>query len=140
MVLEASSPDGRTRFLLRRPAGDSSEYRLELVVREADDEDRPLLATVTYAQPGGDEHVLLVPVVRGRFGPAASYVRLSGFGPDATWAATGPYPVPAEADWAPAIVTDSIGAALNETTRDAWRRVRDFVGEGMRDVIDGALR
>ncbi|MGI5473025.1 hypothetical protein [Streptomyces sp. CA-132043] len=140
MVLDTSSPDGRTRFLLRRTAGDSAEYRLELVVRDGADKERPLLATVAYTQPGGDEHVLLVPVVRGRFGPAASYVRLSGFGPDTTWAATGPHPVPPAADWAPATVTDSIGAALNESTRDAWRRVREFVDGDMSDVIGGALQ
>ncbi|WP_030263599.1 hypothetical protein [Streptomyces violens] len=141
VVLEAASPDGRAGFLLRRPAGSVSEYSLELVVRDADDTDRPLLSTVTYALPDGHERVLLVPVVRGRFGPAASYVRLRGFEPDATWAATGPSPVSPEGDrWAPATVADSIGAALNETTRDAWRHVREFVDEGMRDVIDGALR
>ncbi|MFJ3950583.1 hypothetical protein ACIPXV_11090 [Streptomyces libani] len=140
VVLEASSPDGRATFLLRHPAGNSSEYSLELVVRGADDEDRPLLATVTYAQPDGHKRALLVPMVPGRFGPAASYVRLRGFGPGATWAATGPSPVSAEADWAPATVVDSVGAALNETTRDAWRRVRECVSEGVRDVIDGALR
>ncbi|MFI8997354.1 hypothetical protein [Streptomyces sp. NPDC053542] len=140
VVLEASSPDGRAGFLVRHPAGNASEYHLELVVRDAGDEDRPLLATVTYRQPDGPERVLLVPVVQGPFGPAASYVHLRGFGPDVTWAATGPSPVPPDADWAPATVADSIGAALNESTRDAWRRVREFVSEGIRDVIDGALR
>ncbi|WP_258055678.1 hypothetical protein [Streptomyces sp. Ru62] len=140
VVLEATSPDGLTAFLLRHPAGNTSEYSLELVVRGADDGDRPLLATVTYTPPDGHEHTLLVPVVAGRIGLAASYVRLRGFGPGVMWAATGPAPVPADADWAPATVVDSVGAALNETTRDAWRRVRDCVSEGMRDVIDGALR
>ncbi|TVL88456.1 hypothetical protein CD790_30895 [Streptomyces sp. SAJ15] len=140
VVLEAASPDGRAAFLLRHPAGNASEYSLELMMRGAYDEDRPLLATVTYARPDGHKRVLLVPVVSGRFGPAASYVRLRGFGPGATWAATGPSPVPADADWAPATVVDSVGAALNETTRDAWRRVREFVSDGVRDVIDGALR
>lgn len=140
VVLDASSPDGRAGFLVRRPTGNASEYSLELVVRDADDEARPLLATVTYTQPDGPERVLLVPVVQSRFGPAASYVRLRGFGPGATWAATGPSPVSPDADWAPATVADSIDAALNESTRDAWRRVREFASEEIRDVIDGALR
>ncbi|WP_030607926.1 hypothetical protein [Streptomyces sclerotialus] len=142
MVLEATSPDGRAGFLLRHPAGNTSEYALEVVVRGTDEEDhRPLLSTVSYTQPDdGYERVVLVPVVRGRFGLAASYVRLPGFGPGSTWAATGPSPVSPEADWAPATVAYSIGAALNETTRDAWRRVRESVSDGMRDVIDGALR
>ncbi|MCX5103680.1 hypothetical protein [Streptomyces sp. NBC_00439] len=140
VVLEAASPDDRAAFVLRHPAGDAPEYSLELVVRGGDEEDRPLLATVTYAEPDGHKHVLLVPVVPGRFGPAASYVRLCGFGPGTMWAATGPSPVPEEADWNPATVVDSVGAALNETTRDAWRRVREFVSEEVGDVIDGALR
>ncbi|MEV1023194.1 hypothetical protein [Streptomyces sp. NPDC050264] len=140
VVLEAASPDGRATFLLRRPVSVTSAYRLELVVRGADDEGRPLLATVTYVQPDGHQRTLLVPVVPGRFGPAASYVRLRGFGPGSTWAATGPSPVPGLVDWAPVTVAESVGAALNETTRDAWRRVGECVSEGVRDIIDGALR
>lgn len=138
VVLEAASPGDRATFLLRHPAGNPSEYGLELVVRDAGD--RPLLVTVTYGLPDGDRRTLLLPVVPGQFGPAASYVRLRGFGPGVTWAATGPAPVPAQADWDPAVVVDSVGAALNETTRHAWRRVRALVGEGVRDAIDGALR
>ncbi|GAA3309910.1 hypothetical protein GCM10020295_75690 [Streptomyces cinereospinus] len=110
------------------------------MVRGADDEDRPLLATVAYAPPDGHERTLLVPVAPGRLGAAASYVRLRGFGPGATWSATGPSPVPAESDWSTATVQDSVGAALNETTRDAWRRLRPFVGAATRAAIDGALR
>ncbi|WP_369217046.1 hypothetical protein [Streptomyces flavofungini] len=140
VVLEASSPDRRSRFLLRRTADGTAAYSLELVVGDAHDEDRPLLYTVAYARPDGRERVLLVPVVRGGVGPAASYVRLSGFVPGVTWAATGPSPVPGEHEWDPVVVADSVGAALNEATREAWRRVRELLSGDVRDVIDGALR
>ncbi|KJY41815.1 hypothetical protein VR41_10775 [Streptomyces sp. NRRL B-1568] len=140
VVLEASSPDGRTGFLVRRHGSGEPEYSLELVVRGADDAARPLLSTVTYRQPGEGERVLLVPVAQGRFGPAAAYVRLRGFDAGTTWAATTPSPVSPDTDWDLGVVAVSIPAALNEATRDAWRRIREFVNDEVRDVIDGALR
>lgn len=137
VVLEASSPDGRAGFVVRRHGSGQHEYSLELVVPDADA--RPLLTTVTYRQPDEDERVLLVPVVRGPFGPAAAYVRLRGFGPGTTWAATTPAPATPGADWDLSAVADSVAAALNEATRDAWRRVRELVNDEVRAVIDAAL-
>jgi hypothetical protein len=131
LVLEASSPDGRTGFHVRRHGG--SGYSLELVYRG--DAPGPLLSTVTY-----DDRVLLVPVVRGRFGPAAGYVRLVGFGPGTTWAASVPAPITSGADWDPVTIRGSIAAALNEATRDAWRQVRELVSDEARGVIDDSLR
>lgn len=131
LVLEVSSPDGRTGFQVRRHG--ESGYSLEVVYR--DDAPLPLLTTVTY-----DDRVLLVPVVRGRFGPAAGYVRLVGFGPGTTWAASTPALATPAASWDPVTVRSSIAAALNEATRDAWRQVRDFVGDETRAVIDDSLR
>ncbi|MFF0010858.1 hypothetical protein [Streptomyces sp. NPDC005374] len=140
VVLEASSPDGRAGFLVRRRSGGESEYSLEVVVRSARDAAQPLLSTVTYRQPDGHERVLLVPVAWGQFGPAAAYVGLRGFDTGTTWAATAPSPVSPDTNWDPTTVADSIDAALNEATRDAWRQVREFVNDQVRGVIDGALR
>ncbi|MER5782527.1 hypothetical protein ABT104_12490 [Streptomyces mobaraensis] len=140
VVLEASTPDGRARFLVRRDHGGAPGYTLELVVRDPGDTDRPVFSTVTYGRPGEEERVLLVPVVPARFGPAAAYVRLRGFDAGTTWAATGPSPVPPDADWDPASVADSVGAALNEATRDAWRTIGDLARGELRDAIVRALR
>ncbi|MER8232938.1 hypothetical protein [Streptomyces sp. NPDC094049] len=139
VVLETTAPDGRTTFLLRHPAGDTSEYGLELVVHGGVDADRPLLVTVSYTRQDGRERILLVPLMPARFGPAASYVRLSGFGPGAAWAAVGPAPLRTDTDWTRDTVVDSVRAALNETTRDAWRRVSELVGDDVREAIGSAL-
>jgi hypothetical protein len=42
--------------------------------------------------------------------------------------------------WDAATVDDSVRAALNEATRDAWRQVRQLVEDDSRGVIDEALR
>ncbi|MET8027607.1 hypothetical protein [Streptomyces avermitilis] len=137
VVLEAPSPDGRAVFVLRRTGDRTAEYALELVVR--DTADQPELATVTYTRPDGEEHTLLVPVAPSRFGPAASLIRLNGFTAGSTWQAHGPAPVPEDPDWPPATVAHSVRAARNEATREAWRRVGECTGQGVRDTIDGAL-
>ncbi|MEZ7002269.1 hypothetical protein [Streptomyces sp. AD55] len=137
VVLEARSPDGRAVFVLRRTGDQTAEYALELVVR--DTADQPELATVTYTGPDGEEHTLLIPVSPSRFGPAASFVRLGGFTAGSTWQATGPAPVPENPGWPSVTVAHSVRAARNEATREAWRRVRERAGQGVRDTIDGAL-
>ncbi|GAA2230949.1 hypothetical protein [Streptomyces nogalater] len=137
VVLEASSPDGRAFFVLRRTDGQTAEFALELVVR--DTVDQPELATVTYTGPDGEERTLLIPVSPSRFGPAASFVGLDGFAAGSTWQATGPAPVPENPGWPSATVTRSVRAARNEATREAWRRVREGAGQEMRDTINGAL-
>lgn len=139
VVLEASSPDGRVAFLVRSAGEGEPSYSLELVLR-GDDGARPLMCLIRYARPDGPVRELLVPVVRGPVGPAASYVRLPEFRIGAAWTASVPVPVGPESDWDTDTVTTSIGAALNEATREAWRRVREHVGDGLRGVIDGALR
>lgn len=139
VVLEAAAPDGRVAFLVRSAGGDEPSYSLELVLR-GDDGARPLMCLIRYARPDGPLRELLVPVVRGPAGPAASYVRLPEFCVGAAWTASVSIPVGPESDWDTDTVTTSIGAALNEATREAWRRVREYVGDGLRDVIDGALR
>ncbi|WP_435218879.1 hypothetical protein [Streptomyces sp. bgisy034] len=137
VVLEAPSPDGRAVFVLRRTGGQTAEYVLELVVR--DSVDQPELVTVTYTGPDGEEHTLLIPVSPSSFGPAASFVRLNGFAAGSTWQATGPALIPEDPDWPSATVAHSVRAARNEATREAWRRVRECAGQGVRDTIDGAL-
>jgi hypothetical protein len=139
VVLETSSPDSRVGFLVRRRGIVEPEYSLELVVRGVDAL-RPLVSAISYPQPDGSERVLLVPVVQGRFGPAASYVRLPGFGVDTAWSATDLSPVALGTAWDGATVNDSVRAALNEATRDAWRQVRELVEDDVRGVIDSALR
>ncbi|MFD7975030.1 hypothetical protein [Streptomyces sp. NPDC059071] len=137
VVLKASSPDGRAVFVLHRTGDQTSEYALELVIRDTGGP--PELATVTYTRPDGEEHTLLVPVSPSRYGAAASFVRLTGFTAGSTWRAGGPAPVPGNPDWPSATVADSVRAALNEATRDAWRRVGERTGQGVRDAIEGAL-
>ncbi|WP_030327160.1 hypothetical protein [Streptomyces sp. NRRL B-3229] len=138
VVLETAGPDGRVTFLVRSVGVGEPSYSLELVLR--DDDVRPLMCQIRYARPDGRMRELLVPVVRGPVGPAASYVRLPGFSIGAAWTASVAIPVGPESDWDTDTVTASIEATLNEATREAWRRVRERVGDGLRGVIDDALR
>ncbi|MFF7994785.1 hypothetical protein ACFZDG_34065 [Kitasatospora xanthocidica] len=139
VVLEAAAPDGRVAFLVRSAGEGGPSYSLELVLR-GDNDARPLMCLIRYTGPDGRMRELLVPVVQGPVGPAASYVRLPEFRIDAAWTASVSIPVGPESDWDTDTVTTSIGTALNEATREAWRRVREHVGEDLRGVIDGALR
>ncbi|MED7930435.1 hypothetical protein SMD20_39855 [Nonomuraea sp. LP-02] len=99
----------------------------------------PLMTAVRYADGAGSERVLLVPVVRRRFGPAASYVRLPGYVGE-EWTAS-MAPVGPDSTWDVATVTLSIGASLNDATRDAWREVRELISDvGLHRAIDQELR
>lgn len=138
VVLEETSPDGLVRFLVRSHGGDRPGFSLEVVLRGLD-ADRPLMCEVRYTKADGRERVLLVPVARARFGPSASYVHLPGFTAETAWAASGPAPVTAGEAWDAGTVADSIRAARNEATRDAWRQAREFVGDHLRGAIDGEL-
>ncbi|MGW0883141.1 hypothetical protein [Streptomyces sp. NPDC002671] len=141
VILEASSPDGGARFLLRSQGTVRPEYRLELVLHGVDAA-RPLVSSVRYTTASGSEQVLLVPVVQRRFGPPASLVRLPGFtvGPASTeWTAHAPAPVASSTAWDAQTVAASVRAALNEATRDAWRQVRELVSDELRRAIDGEL-
>ncbi|WP_157849751.1 hypothetical protein [Streptomyces novaecaesareae] len=98
------------------------------------------MTVVEYSSLDGPEQVLLVPVVRGRFGPAASYVRLPGFAGEG-WRASVTAPVGPDSTWDGATVALSVGAALNDATRDTWRQVRALITDvGLRRVIDQELR
>ncbi|KJY34696.1 hypothetical protein VR45_16230 [Streptomyces sp. NRRL S-495] len=137
-LLEAASPDGTARFLVRSH-GIPPGYSLELVVHGVEGT-VPLMTVVEYSSLVGPEQVLLVPVVRGRFGPAASYVRLPGFGGEG-WRASVTAPVGPDSTWDGATVALSVGAALNDATRDTWRQVRALITDvGLRRVIDQELR
>lgn len=141
VILEASSPDSGARFLVRRHGTVAPEYRLELVLHGIDAA-RPLVSSVRYATASGSEQVLLVPVIQGRFGRPASLVRLPDFTVDlasAEWTAHAPAPVTPSTAWNAATVADSVRAALNEATRDAWRQVRELVSDDLRRAIDGEL-
>ncbi|MCE3030120.1 hypothetical protein [Streptomyces sp. CMSTAAHL-2] len=137
VLLEASSPDGGAAFLLRAEGGVTPEYRLEMVLRGGEAAG-PLVARVRYVAASGGERTLLVPVVRGRFGPAASLIRLPGF-TFGSWSARTPAPVTPAIAWDAVTVAASVRAALNEATRDAWRQVRELVGDELRATIDGEL-
>jgi hypothetical protein len=141
VILEASSPDGGAKFLVRGHGTVRPEYRLELVLQGVDAA-RPLVSSVRYTTASGNEQVLLVPVVQGQFGPPASLVRLPGFTADsasAEWTARVPTPVTPSTAWDAATVANSVRAALNEATRDAWRQVRELVSDYLRRAIDGEL-
>ncbi|GAA3086066.1 hypothetical protein GCM10020000_85810 [Streptomyces olivoverticillatus] len=141
VALEAQSPDGRARFLVRSHGTACPEFSLELVLVRVSAA-RPLMSAVRYPGANGSEQVLLVPVVQGQFGPAASYVRLPGFTAEpvtTAWTACAPIPVTSGTAWDAATVAVSVRAALNEATRNAWRQVRDIVGADLRRVIDGEL-
>ncbi|MET9882720.1 hypothetical protein ABZZ20_06065 [Streptomyces sp. NPDC006430] len=139
VLLEASSPDGSARFLVRRHGGSVPGYSLELVVHGVEGA-APLMTAVRYADGTGSERVLLVPVVRARYGPAASYVRLPGYVGQG-WTASVTVPVGPDSTWDVAAVTLSVGASLNDATRDAWREVRALISEpGLRRAIDQELR
>ncbi|MFF3069182.1 hypothetical protein [Kitasatospora sp. NPDC057936] len=139
MVLETSSPDGRTGFLVRKVGVLSPEYSLELVLHGVDAA-QPVVTAISYTQVDGRERMLLLPVMQGQFGPPASYVRLPGFGIDVAWTASSPSPATSDTVWDAEVVADSVRLALNEATRDTWRQVRELVDENLRGVIDGALR
>jgi hypothetical protein len=140
VLLEASSPDGSARFLVRGQGTTRPEYSLELVLLGTD-ATGPLMTAVGYAGPDGTEQLLLVPVVHGRFGPPASYVRLPEFDAAAALTASAPLPVSPGSAWDAATVAVSVRAALNEATRDAWRQVRELLADdGLRAVIDGELQ
>jgi hypothetical protein len=138
VLLEASSPDGTARFIVRRHGDSVPGYSLELVVHGVEGS-APLMTTVRYAGVAGSERVLLVPVVRGHFGPAASYVRLPGYVGEG-WTASVTAPVSPDSTWDAATLTLSVGASLNDATRDAWREVRALISDaGLRCVIDQEL-
>ncbi|MEW1636947.1 hypothetical protein AB0469_23065 [Streptomyces sp. NPDC093801] len=138
VLLEASSPDSTARFLLHGHRDPVPGYSLELVVLGAAGV-APLMTAVRYADEDGSERLLLVPVVRGRFGPAASYVRLAGYA-GGGWAASLSGPVAPDSTWDVATVALSVAACLNEATRDAWREVRALIVDpGLRRVIDREL-
>ncbi|MFC1415453.1 hypothetical protein [Streptacidiphilus cavernicola] len=142
VLVEASSPDGSATFLVRGHGTTPLAYSLELVVHGRD-ATRPLMTSVGYAGPDGVERLLLVPVVRARIGPPASYVRLPDLSAEAELTASAPVPVSPESAsaWDAATVAASVRAALNEATREAWRQVRESVADdGLGAVIDRELR
>lgn len=141
VLVEASSPDGTARFLVRRHGDTVPAYSLELVVHGPEGvADTTLMTTVRYTGGAGSERVLLVPVVRGRFGPAASYVRLPDF-VGKEWTATTAAPVSPDSMWTVETITLSVSASLNDATRDAWRAVRALISDaGLRRVIDQELQ
>ncbi|OKJ13638.1 hypothetical protein [Kitasatospora sp. CB01950] len=139
VLIEASSPDGSARFLVRGPGATGPDHRLELIVDTAG-ADRPLMTAVGYTGPDGIGRLLLVPVVRGRFGPPASYVRLPGFGAGSSLTASDAGPVGPASSWSPEQVAGSVRAALNEATREAWRQVGALLADDdLRAVIDREL-
>ncbi|MEU6010755.1 hypothetical protein [Streptomyces sp. NPDC047453] len=139
MLLEASSPDGVARFLVRSRGDSVAEHSLEVVVHGVEAA-VPVMTAVRYTNLAGPERVLLVPIVRGSFGPAASYVQLPGFSGE-DWTASVPVPVGPDSEWDAATVALSVSASLNEATRHAWREVRALISNaGLRRVIDRALR
>ncbi|MFF3497687.1 hypothetical protein [Streptomyces sp. NPDC003247] len=138
VVLEALSPDGTVRFLVRSHGNSAPEYSLELIVCGVP-EGVPLMTAVRYTSAQGPERVLLVPVVRGPFGLAASYVRLPDFSGE-EWTASMPASVGRDSVWERTAIELSVGASLNDATRDAWRCVRERISdEGMRSAIGEAL-
>ncbi|MEU6844825.1 hypothetical protein ABZ930_23420 [Streptomyces sp. NPDC046716] len=138
VLLEASAPDGIARFLVHSHAGPIRGHSLEVVVPDAENT-VPMMTALRYPTLAGPEQTLLVPVVRAPLGPAASYVRLPGFSGE-DWTASAPIPVSRDSAWDAETVALSVGASLNEATRNAWRAVRATISDAdLRHVIDREL-
>lgn len=139
VVLESRSPDGKARYMLRTDGAVPPAYRLELVVRETTA--RLLVSEIRYTGADARERLLLVPLVQGRLGPAASLVRLPAFTAASSeqWTALAPEPVTAGSAWDAETVADSVRAALNRATREAWAQVGELIGPDLRTVIDRGL-
>ncbi|GAA3777086.1 hypothetical protein GCM10023083_12210 [Streptomyces phyllanthi] len=137
VITEASSPDGRTEFVLRRSDREERGYTLEVTLRGF--ANLPALISIRFT--GGREHrqELLVPLARPAVGPATAQITLPGFGADSNWEASLPTPVAETADWDSATLTASVAVAHNRATRDAWRQVRDAAPAEAGRAIDGAL-
>ncbi|WP_406636439.1 hypothetical protein [Amycolatopsis sp. WGS_07] len=129
VIDETSSPDGKVALFLRASGG----YRLEAVLRDADT--APAVVSVSY----GPRH-LLIPLIRQRLGPPTAQLLLPGFEPGMPWQSSPALPMEQTKLWAPETITASINAAANQTTRHAWRAVREVVTEDLAAVIDQALR
>ena len=136
LMAEFRSPDGRIDYFIRRLSVSQERYRLEVVVRDA--ESLPAVISVRSTQTK-DGRVLLVPVVRSEWGPSAAQIDLVGFD-SAAWEASGLALVDQAMVWDTSVVVASVGAAANEATRNAWRRVGEIVTEDMRRVITEALQ
>lgn len=138
VVVEAASPDGRAEFFVRRHPTARAEFTLDVVLREFPE--LPAAISVRYTSAAGGERTLLIPMAGQDLGPATAQIALPGFDGGSGWAASVPVPVTERTAWEAATVADSVEAAVNEVTRDAWRQVRELVSEDLRLTIDEALR
>lgn len=129
VVDEASSPDGKVALFLRASGG----YRLEAVLRDTDT--APAVVSVSY----GSRH-LLIPLIPQRLGPPTAQLLLPDFEPGMPWKSSPVLPMEQTELWTTETITASIDAAANQTTRHAWRAVREVVTEDLAAVIDQALR
>jgi hypothetical protein len=136
VVVAATSPS-RVEFFVRRQ-GTSARYRIEVVVR--DHGMLPSVVAIRYPTAQG-RRVLLVPVVAGPFGVAASQAEFSGLEQEALWEAAEPVPF-GEAPWQGwdgDVVASSVAAAASQATRAAWGELRDAAVGDLAAAIDRVL-
>ncbi|WP_432933500.1 hypothetical protein ACQPZZ_18060 [Microbispora sp. CA-135349] len=138
VVAEAVSPDGRAEFHVRRRDAAEADYALDVTLRDFDE--LPAVITVRYERAGGSEQELLLPMTRQDIVPTTGQIELPGFTGDGAWWASAPVVlVSVMGGWDAASVAASVAAAVNEATRDSWRRVRDLLPEDLGRVVDEAM-
>jgi hypothetical protein len=137
LVADVVSPDGRVEFFIRRSSRAPMGYRVEVVLR--DHSEQPVMISIRYGK-ADSEQVILVPLTRQELGPPVSQVEVPDLHSGLVWAAAPPRLVDRSSAWDTDTVRISVRAAASETTRRAWRQVRDLVGDDMRSVIDRSLR
>jgi len=132
VISEATANDGAVTLFVRAPAGVQDSYRLEVVLRDVDA--APAVMSVRYTSM-----LLLIPLVRPRFGPISAHVLLPRFAAETPWEISAPQPPTRTEAWTTDVVTASVGATLNRATRDAWRQIGGLVDDELASVINQAL-
>jgi hypothetical protein len=110
---------------------------LEVVLREFDT--LPAIVSIRYGR-NDSLRIILVPLDRQDFGPPSGLIDLPQLTDGMPWEASSPLPVAKNSLWPTEILVSSILAAVNGTTRDAWRQIRGIIIDSdTKRIIDKAL-
>jgi hypothetical protein len=132
------SPDGTAEYFIHRSPSQSADFRLEVVAR--DDDRLPAVVEVRFTAGNDAVGVLLiVPLVRPRYGPAVGQVELPGFRADGGLEATNTLPIAQVEHWLGDVVTASVDAAASRATIKAWSELRESVPADVAAMIGRAL-
>jgi hypothetical protein len=112
-IVRAVLPGGEDRLILHRER--EGGYVLEVLRRSAGD--APVIVRVRYGTADGEEVTLLVPVQR------EALVRLDRYSPAAPWRVFPPLPPDQILTWDAETVGVSVRAAVNNSTKRAWREI-----------------